>query len=126
MVLRRWQKNVTLSSTEVEYVGVSEITKEILYVIHILEFMNEEVKLPVKIHVDNVGAMFMANNAGTRRTKHIDTRFHLVREFIQDDILKIEFVRSNENVADIFTKNVDEKTYSKHADKIMSKNVTVN
>ena len=49
-----------------------------------LEFLKEEVKLPVVIHVDNVGAMFMANNAETRCTKYIDTRYHLVREFIED------------------------------------------
>ena len=111
----RSQKNVTLSSSDAEYVAVSEIVKEILYVVHVLEYLKTEVKLPIIIQVDNQGAIFMANNQVSRRTKHIDTRYHLVREFIEDEI----FVRSCENTADIFTKNVDEQTYIKHAKAIM-------
>ena len=115
----RSQKNVTLSSSEAEYVAVSEIVKEVLYVVHVLEYLKTKVQLPIVIQVDNQGAIFMANNQVSRRTKHIDTRYHLVREFIEDEILKVIFVRSCENTADIFTKNVDERTYIKHAKAIM-------
>ena len=117
----RSQKCTTLSSSEAEYVAIGEIVKEILYIIQIMEFLKMTVTLPVVVHVDNIGAIYMSHNAISRRTKHIDTRFHLVREHIEDGILKIQFVRSCKNTADIFTKNTSEETYVKHTDDIMVK-----
>ncbi len=52
-----------------------------------------EVELPVIIRVDNVGAIFMAENVSTSpRTKHVDVRYHFVREFVEDGFIKIIFV----------------------------------
>jgi hypothetical protein len=60
--------------------------------------------------MDNTGAIYLANNYATGpRTKHIDIRTHYVRELIINGILKIEFVKSEDNDADIFTKNVSEE-----------------
>ena len=117
----RSQKCTTLSSSEAEYVAIGEIIEEILYVVQIKEILKMEVTLPVVVQVDNIGAIYMSNNAISRRMKHIDTRFHLVREHIEDGILKIQFVRSCNNTADIFTKNVDVDTYEKHTNDIMVK-----
>jgi hypothetical protein len=44
----------------------------------------------------------------------VDTRYHFIREFIEDGFIKFEFVRSVENDADIFTKNVSHDSYVKH------------
>jgi hypothetical protein len=48
------------------------------------------------------------------RTRHVETRYHFVREFIEDGFIRVEFVRSVENDADIFTKNVSHDLYVKH------------
>jgi hypothetical protein len=57
------------------------------------------------IKVDNVGAIYLANNHTTSQgTKHIDIRQHFGCEFIEDGILKVTFMNSEYNVADIFTK----------------------
>lgn len=45
----------------------------------------------------------------------MDTRYHFVREFVEDGFIRIEFVRSVENDADIFTKNVSQELYVKHS-----------
>ena len=66
------------------------------------------IDLPVRVLVDNVGAIYIANNAVTKRTKHIDTRYHMIHEHVEDGIVKIIFVKSNNNLADPFTKTVDE------------------
>ena len=118
----RSQKNVTLSSSEAEYVAISEVCCEIIFIKMILEFLNVEIEKPIKVFCDNVGAIYMSNNAKAgARTKHIDVRYHHVREYIVDGIVDIIFVRSEENDADIFTKNVGKKPFMKHTEKFMTR-----
>ena len=113
------QKSVSLSSTEAEYMAISEVAMEILYIAGILKFLGVKIKYPIEVNVDNIGAVYLAKNATTgNRTKHIDTRYHFVREYIEDGIVKVIFVRSENNDADIFTKNVNTKTFNKLAKNI--------
>jgi len=75
----RGQKSVTLSTTEAEYVACSEVVKEILFILHLLRHLQVKVQLPIHVHVDNIGAVFLAENQNSSdRTKHIDTRYHFV------------------------------------------------
>jgi len=114
-------RSVTLSSTEAEYVSISELAKEILFVKQVLEEMGIELEYPIVIEVDNVGAIYLANNHTTsQRTKHVDTRYHFVRNYIEDGILKIVFVRSEDNDADVFTKNTVIELFLKHRKKFIS------
>ena len=67
----------------------------------------------------------MANTQSTsQRTKHVDVRYHFVREYIEDGRLKVEFVRSEENKANIFTKNTRIDLFRKHTGSIMGENNT--
>jgi hypothetical protein len=110
--------SVTLSSTEAEYVALSEITKEVIFVKQVLETMGIGVKLPIVINVDNVGAIYLSNNHSLgQRTKHIDMRRHFVREYVEDGIIKTKFVGTANNEADIHTKNTSEETFKKHVSK---------
>jgi hypothetical protein len=114
------QRNVTLSSTEAEYVAVSEVCAEILFVRQIITFLGTEVALPIIVKVDNIGAIYLATNSTTsQRTRHIDVRYHFVREYVQDGTVKIIFVRSAENDADIYTKNTSAGLFDKHTAKYM-------
>ena len=56
----RAQKCQTLSSTEAEYVALSEICCEILFVKMILEFLGEKLEHPINVYCDNVGAIYLA------------------------------------------------------------------
>jgi len=50
------------------------------------------------IEVDDVGAIYIANNHTTsQRTKHVDTRYPFVRNYVEDGILKVVFVTSEDN-----------------------------
>jgi hypothetical protein len=110
------QKSVSLSSTEAEYMAISEVAMEILYIVGILKFLGVKLSYPIEVNVDNIGAVYLSKNATTsNRTKHIDTRYHFVREYIEDGIVKVVFVRSEANDADIFTKNLNGDTFKKHA-----------
>ena len=121
----RAQRNVTLSSTEAEYVAVSEVCTEILFIKQVMEFLRLKIKLPITVNCDNVGAIFLSYNRKTsQRTKHVDIRYHFVREFVEDGIIKIRFVKSANNTADIFTKNVKGDDYERHSNQFMGHNKT--
>ena len=111
----RGQKSVSLSSTEAEYRAQSDTVTEVMFVKMLVEFLGFEIEKPITVHVDNLGAIYLAKSAGTsNRTKHIDTHYHFVREHIEDGTIQIEFVRSDENHADLFTKNLPGEGYGKY------------
>jgi len=69
----RAQRSVTLSSSEAEFVALSEAAKEIKFIVQVLLSIGIEVEMPIIVRVDNVGAIFMAENVSTSsRTKHVD------------------------------------------------------
>ena len=80
---------------------MSEAAKEIKFIVQVNGSLKVTVKKPI-----NVGA--------TKHTRHIDARYHFVREYIIDGTIKIIFVTTKANKADIFTKNVTSKIYEEH------------
>ena len=116
----RGQKHLTLSSTEAKYIAVSEVCTDIMFIKMIMEFLQFKIERPVKVHCDNVGAIFTGNNAKQSvRTKHIDVKYHFIREHVVDGMVEIVFVSSEENDSDIFTKNVSKETYERHSEKLL-------
>ena len=82
--------------------------------------MNIEVELPITVHVDNVGAIWLSNNRTTSdTTKHIDIRTSFVKEYQEDGKRIIKFVKAEENEADIFTKNTTNVIFSNHQKKLV-------
>ena len=87
----------------------------ILFIKQLIEDMGIKVKTPIIVRMDNVGAMYIATNPSTNtRTRHIDIRYHFVREHVENGVIQIIFVRTDENTADIFTKNVKSELHEKH------------
>ena len=114
------QHHVTISTTKSEYVALSHVSMEILFVRDILLFLGIEVELPIMVKVDNQGAIFLSNNRTLgQRTKHVDTRYHFVREYVEEGILKIIYVKSEDNTADMMTKNLSKELFNKHAKSFM-------
>ena len=82
--------------------------------------MNIEVELPITVHVDNFGAIWLSNNHTTSdRTKHIDIRASFVKEYQEDGKIIIKIVQSEENEADIFTKNTTNVNFHNHQKKLV-------
>ena len=98
-------KSVVLSTTEAEYMALSEVVKELKFIVQLLQTMNMTVELPITVNVDNVGAIWLSNNRNIGdRTKHIDIRTSFVKEYQEDGKIIIKFVKSEDNEADMFTK----------------------
>ena len=110
-------KSVVLSTTEAEYMALSEVVKELKFIVQLLQTMNIEVELPITV---NVGAIGLSNNSTTSdRTKHIDIRTSFVKEYQADGKIIIKSVKSEENEADIFTKNTTNVIFSNHQKKLV-------
>ena len=116
----RAMRSVTLSSTEAEYVAMSEVVKDIIFMRNILNSIGEDVEYPIIVEVDNTGAIYLGLNRSTgQRTKHIDIRYHYVREYIEDGVIKVVFVSTKQNDADMFTKNVTGDIYERTSTKLI-------
>jgi hypothetical protein len=115
-------KGVTLSSSEAEYVAMSEAVKEICFIYFLLKGMGVDVKLPIVVRCDNVGVIFMAENSSSGiRTCHIDTRYHFVREYVEDRLIKIVLLNQAPMMLICLQKNVGKEAYEKHVNKFLGK-----
>jgi hypothetical protein len=111
------QKSVPLSSSEAEYFAMSEAVKDVHFIVMVLESLGIRVQTPGTVMVDNIGAIFMAENvSATSRTKRIDTQYHFVREFVEEGFIRVIFVRTTDNRSDMLTKNVSGEAYNAHID----------
>jgi hypothetical protein len=100
---------------------MSEAAKEIRFIVQILESLGIVVQKPKIFHVDNIGAIFISENASaTSRTRHVGARYHFVREFVEEGFLKIIFVKTSQNKSDMFAKNVSGDLYQSHVDEYIS------
>ena len=113
-------KSVVMSTTEAEYMVLSEVVKELTFIVPLLQTMNVTVELPITVPVDNVGAIWLSNNRNTGdRTKHIDIRTSFMKEYEEDGEIIIKFVESEYNEADIFTKNTSNIIFQRHQEKLV-------
>jgi hypothetical protein len=99
------QDIVTTSTCEAEYVAMASATKEALWLRMLLEDIGFGQRTATILGADNQGAIVLSGDqANHSRTKHIELRFHFVRERVLFGDVTFSYVRSHDNVADIFTK----------------------
>ena len=102
------QRSVALSSSEAEYVAMSEGLKDAIYMRFIWSFLfpDRDVGCTV-VYEDNMGAQHLANNpATTPNSKHIDIRYHFIRERMGRGEFKVAHVSSAPQHADFLTKTL--------------------
>ena len=101
------QATVALSTCEAEYMGLAATTQESLYLIQLLNGMDNNVYSSTKIYGDNQGAIALSKNPVNRqRSKHIDVKYHFIRTTLSEGKIDIVYCPSEEMVADILTKPV--------------------
>ena len=94
------KKHVTLSSTEYEYVDVSEASREIFFIKSLLEFLYVNFKRQISIIFDILKEIYLDKNSGGKSSKNIEVRYHHIREKISDVVVEIIFVKYEENIPD--------------------------
>lgn len=102
----RAQRTVALSSTEAEYMSLSDTSRQLVWIKALLSELDINMG-PIPLCGDNQGSIFMASNpVQERRIKHIDIRYHYIREVVQQRQVELFFINGADNPADMFTKNL--------------------
>jgi hypothetical protein len=109
------QPTIALSSCEAEYMALSEAAKEAIWIrqfLHELEFRNDD--QPVLIFADNKGAIDLTTNPlYHKRTKHIEVRWHWIREMVDRKKITLRYLPTSEMVADGLTKPLPAPAFNK-------------
>lgn len=101
------QATVAISSTEAEYMALSAGLQEILWLKTLMDDLDTEMRVPFEIRCDNQSAINLANNDCFRaRSKHIDVRHHFIRDKIEEHVIRLQYVPTEEMIADNLTKAV--------------------
>ena len=116
----RKQPITALSTTEAEFIAAADCIKELVHLKQILEEISGE-KIECELNIDNQNAIqIIKNKQLNRRTKHIDVRYHFIWEKVTLHEIKINYISSSEQTADIFTKTLDKIKFQKFSDTLMT------
>ena len=110
----RKQSTVSLSSTEAEYIALSECACEAIWLRKLLKELGVNCDEPTILFEDNQSCARLAETPkDNKRMKHVDTKYHFIRQTILDGETKIEYLRSEDQPADIMTKPLPPKQFIK-------------
>ena len=114
------QGGVSLSTTEAEYIAASETAKNVIATRGILEEMAiTDPGFAFPLLIDNTGSIAVSSGEKvTRNARHIDIRYHHIRDLIQKGLIKVTHVSSNQMAADGFTKALPEPKFKEFRDMI--------
>lgn len=108
------QRSVAVSTMEAEYMAASEASKEAIWLRHLLEDLGYVVR-PVAIHCDNQSAIKVIKNpVVSTRSKHIEIRYHAVREQVARRAIQMVDCRTEDMVADMLTKALATEKFMEH------------
>ena len=98
------QPTIALSTCEAEYIAANFALKEGLFLRQLLNDLKYP-EMQINLYVDNQGAIDLSKNpVHHERSKHIDIRYHFIRQKVEDETLKLLKVASQDNYADLYTK----------------------
>nr|GFA36481.1 retrovirus-related Pol polyprotein from transposon TNT 1-94 [Tanacetum cinerariifolium] len=98
------QKSTAISSTEAEYIALSGCCAQILWMrSQLSDYGLEFNKIPM--YCDNKSVIALCyNNVQHSRSKHIDIRYHFIKEQVENGVIELYFVNTEYQLADLFTK----------------------
>lgn len=106
------QPTVSLSTTEAEYISLSDSVKEVLWLQRLLNDICDIIVSSTVIFVDNQSAIKLCHNSEFhKRTKHIDIKYHFIREKLQEGLIDVSFISTKHQLADILTKALSKQTF---------------
>ncbi|MCO5601386.1 hypothetical protein L7F22_055506 [Adiantum nelumboides] len=110
--ISRLQKCVALSTTEAEYVATTEASKEALWLMRLVEELGIKSQVPV-LHCDSQSAIMLARNPVFHaKTKHIEVKYHFLRSVLDDKIITLVKVHTDDNPADLLTKSLPAERFA--------------
>jgi hypothetical protein len=117
----RKQSIVALSTTEAEYIAAAECCKELKYLRMLIEELTGK-RVEAELCVDNQSAIKLIESGQvTRRSKHIDVRYHYISEQLKEKLFSIRYCNAEIQVADILTKPLLSDKFVKFSDIMLKK-----
>ena len=116
------QRTIALSSTEAEFYALADAGKATLYMRSVLcdLYMNQD--QPTVIYEDNRGCLKMTQALKpTKRTRHVDTRYFAILDWVQTDQVEIKKIDTSDNAADVLTKALGCVLFYRHTDTILGR-----
>jgi hypothetical protein len=99
------QSSISLSSTEAEYIATAECCTQVEWMKQTLQDIKIVFEEPTTIHCDNTSTISLSKNPVQHsKSKHIPIKYHYLRDQAENKNIKLEYVPTQEQVADIFTK----------------------
>ncbi|KAM1285869.1 hypothetical protein EV1_028411 [Malus domestica] len=107
------QQCVALSTAEAEYISASEATAQATWLRFVLEDFGEMQTVATPMHCDNTSAIAITKNPiFHQKTKHINRRYHFIKEALQQGVIELLHCPTKEQIADIFTKALAREQFS--------------
>ena len=108
------QPVVTLSTTEAEFIAAASSACQVVWLRRILKSLSHVQSRPTVLYCDSVSAIKLSKNPVMQgRSKHIDVRFHFLRDLVKDEVVELVHCSSQEQIADSMTKPLKFETFSK-------------
>ncbi len=116
------QKTVALSVCKAEMNLAVLCAQDMIYEKHVLESLGLQVETPMVLQMDNKGAVDLINSFSVGgRTHHIDVQQCFLWELKEAKIMVVTWIPGTENVADMFTKNLDGPAFKRYAELLLGK-----
>ena len=115
----RKQTFVALSTSEVEYIAASTTSREAVWLRKLLADIFYSELEPTVIHCDNQSCIKLSENPVFHdRPKHIEIKYHYIGDIVQRGAVKLQYIRTDEQVADILTKPLSRLKFVYFRDKL--------
>ena len=117
------QTEVTLSTTELEYVSLSQSLRDVIPLMRLLKEIHEQFDKTISnkptvqctMFEDNLGVLELANVPKMRpRTKHIGNKYHHFRDKVRDKTISVRAVATADQIADYLTTTFPRDSFQKH------------
>jgi hypothetical protein len=110
--LSKKQSSVSLSTAEAEYIAATTCCTQVLWMKQTLTDIQVEYDEPIPIYCDNTSAISISKNPVMHsKTKHIPIKYHFLREQVAEKNIRVEYVGTKEQVANIFTKPLPREAF---------------
>ena len=113
------QEVVARSSAEAEYRGMTKAICELLWIRNLMQDLHIKQVSPMKLYCDNKASCDIAHNPVQHdRTKHVEVDRHFIKEKLEEKLIEVPHVRSQDQLADVLTKAVSNQAFNDCLDKL--------
>ena len=119
------QTCTALSTVEAEYIALAKAAQELIWLQRLLMDMNKNPVDPMTIFEDKQSTIEMTKNPQYHgKAKHIDIRFHYIREMVTMNKIELKYCKSDKMIADILTKGIGKIQFAKVRSMIELRNIS--